>query len=395
MTTVLELWKEKRNFLADKSISQIINMSGEGVLKDGSVTSLQVRELLNEVPSDKLKQFANQCLEPFKDSGFALQDVINQFGRRLGFTVEHGLYRGKVNEIGFDGIWRLKNEYSFILEIKTTDAYRINLDTIAVYTDKLIESGKIEKNKSSILIVVGRQDTGDLEAQIRGSRHAWNIRVLSIDALSKLLDLRESVNDNKILSQINEILKPLEFTRLDKLIDLLFITAQDNEIDEEVVIKEEINKDEESKKSNSAKEMPVDFHEACINKISARLDKTFIKQSKSTFLSSDNTVGLTCAVSKNYPKKNSELYWYAFHPHQKEFLEDNSAGYVSFGCGNENKILLIPSEVFLPLTANLNKTVKDTRFYWHIKIHCEKGKYELEQPHSANAQRKDISQYLI
>jgi len=34
-----------------------------------------------------------------------------------------------------------------------------------------------------VLIVVGRQDTGELEAQIRGSRHAWDIRLISAEAL--------------------------------------------------------------------------------------------------------------------------------------------------------------------------------------------------------------------
>ncbi len=42
--------------------------------------------------------------------------------------------------------------------------------------------------KSSILIVVGRQDTGDLEAQVRGSRHAWEIRLISVDALLQLMN---------------------------------------------------------------------------------------------------------------------------------------------------------------------------------------------------------------
>ncbi len=159
MTTLLELWKDKKDFLIDKSLSQIINISGDGELKDGNKTSSEVRELLNEIPSDKLKLFTDQCLnDSFKDSGLALQDVINQFGKRLGFAVEQGLYRGKRNEIGFDGIWRLKDEHSFIVEIKTTDAYRINLDTIVDYFDRLVENARILKNKSSIFQLMMSQN---------------------------------------------------------------------------------------------------------------------------------------------------------------------------------------------------------------------------------------------
>ena len=219
MTTLLELWKDKRDFFVEKTLSQIISMTGEGALKDGNKTSLQIREFLNEIPTRLLVQYANQCLdEGFKDSGLALQDVINQFGKRLGFEIEQGVYRGKKNEIGFDGIWSIRNDHSFIVEIKTTDAYRINMDIVAGYKEKLADQNRIDKNRSSILLIVGRQDTGDLDAQIRGSRHSWNIRLISIVALTKLLELRETVNDTGILRQINELLKPLEYTRLDRLI---------------------------------------------------------------------------------------------------------------------------------------------------------------------------------
>lgn len=393
MTTLLELWKEKKDFLIDKSLSQIINIAGEGELKDGNKSSIEVRELLNEIPSDKLKLFAYQCLnDSFKDSGFALQDVINQFGKRLGFGIEQGLYRGRRNEIGFDGIWRLKDKHSFIIEIKTTDAYRINLDTIAEYKDKLVETGRIEKNKSSILIIVGRQDTGDLEAQIRGSRHAWNIRVLSIEALLKLLDLRETVNDNNVLNQINEILKPVEYTRLDKLKDLLFLTSQDNQINTEEVT-EEISVDKND--IVTERSLPVNYHNECIQVISKTLNKTFIKQSKSTYLSSDNLTSLTCAISKSYLKKHTESFWYAFHPHQKEFLEEYKNGFVSFGCGDKDRIILFPLGEFLPLIANMNMTSKENRSYWHVKIHINKNKFEIEQPYATDRKRKDITEYLI
>jgi hypothetical protein len=44
----------------------------------------------------------------------------------------------------------------------------ISLDTISEYRRKLVDTGQIDKS-SSILVVVGRNDTGELEAQVRGS----------------------------------------------------------------------------------------------------------------------------------------------------------------------------------------------------------------------------------
>ena len=40
-------------------------------------------------------------------------------------------------------------------------------------------AGNLVIPDSSMLIVVGGEDTGDLEAQIRGSRYAWDIRLVS------------------------------------------------------------------------------------------------------------------------------------------------------------------------------------------------------------------------
>jgi len=56
-----------------------------------------------------------------------------KFGCRLGYHVEAGLYQGKTGKIGFDGIWRRENGYSIVVEVKTTNAYRIDINKIADY----------------------------------------------------------------------------------------------------------------------------------------------------------------------------------------------------------------------------------------------------------------------
>ncbi len=140
--------------------------------------------------------------------------------------------------------------------------------------------------------------------------------MLSIEALTKLLDLRETVNDNKVLNQINEILKPVEYTRLDKLIDLLFITSQDNQINIEEVIEEiSTNKNE----NTTERSLPVNYHDECIQVMSKTLNKTFIKQSKSAYLSSDNLTALTCAISKDLFDKAHRIVLVCISPTSKGF----------------------------------------------------------------------------
>jgi hypothetical protein len=159
MNSILSIYQNNKTALEGKSLSQILAFTGDGKLRDNNKTSTDFREFLNEIPSNLIIQFANNCLtDSFTDSGLALQDIINQIGKRLSFSVEYGLYRGNQNDIGFDGIWTSKEGYSLVLEVKTTDAYRMNLDdTVVKYRTKLIEQQKISKTESSILIVVGEK----------------------------------------------------------------------------------------------------------------------------------------------------------------------------------------------------------------------------------------------
>ena len=142
--SLVELWQTNQSSIGDKSFRQIVQFSGEGQLRDGNDTSHEVRALLAALPLEKLSQFAEECLSTsFDGSGFALQDLVNQLGVRLGFKVQPGRYRGVRGEVGFDGLWRSHDGHTLLIEVKTTDAYRINLDTLASYRNALIQQGEL------------------------------------------------------------------------------------------------------------------------------------------------------------------------------------------------------------------------------------------------------------
>lgn len=392
MSSIKELWDKSKETFETKSVQQILSFAGDGKLKDGNSTSIEFRELLYEIPSKILKKFAENCLtEKFDDSGYALQDVLNQIGSRLNFRVENGLYRGRQNEIGYDGIWTSQEGHSIIVEIKTTDAYRINLDTIAEYRNKLINQNRVDVSKSSILIIVGRHDTGDLEAQIRGSKHAWDIKLISTDSLLKLLALKETLNDTKTIQQINELLKPREYTRIDKLIDIIFITSQDLQHEEPL----ETEIEEKAEKTEEPKSIPVNFHDECVAKIQSKLNRPLIKQTRSSYNNKENTLGLTCAVSKSYKQGKNIKFWFAFHPHQQEYLKEFPEAYVAFGCGSAENTFLIPFKDFQPLIQYLWTTEKEDRMYWHIVIHQREAKFLLQQPKNEKENVLDITKYKI
>ena len=142
------------------SVEQVVATAGDGSLKDGSTCCEEMRAFFSQVPSDKLAVYAEQCLaSSFSKSGLVLQDIVNEVGARLGASVTHGRYRGSAKHSGFDGLWAFPSGHSIVVEVKTTDAYRIDLNTIADYCRTLISSGRTAEARSSILLVVGRQDT--------------------------------------------------------------------------------------------------------------------------------------------------------------------------------------------------------------------------------------------
>ena len=139
---LLAFFKSDPATVGQLTIEQVVSNAGDGVLKDNSICSGELREYASQVLSDKIAQYINHCLSaPFSKGGMVLQDLVNEFGRRLDYQVTNGRYQGTTNTIGFDGLWLSPEGHSIIVEVKTTDAYRISLDTIAGYR------GQAERNR--------------------------------------------------------------------------------------------------------------------------------------------------------------------------------------------------------------------------------------------------------
>jgi len=366
-----QLWHDQSAFLIGKSFLQIIQVAGDGQLRDENETSSELREWLGVIPLERLRSCAEECLSTaFADSGQALQDVINEVGVRLGFKVTPGRYRGVRNAIGNDGLWVGEDGFGFLIEVKTTDAYRINIDTVASYRAQLVKSEALEESKSSILIVVGRQDTGDLEAQIRGSQHAWDVRLISVDALLRLAEVKEQLNDWSTSNKINLMLRPVEYTRLDGIVELLFAAKQDLEKDDLIAPPEE-----ESKTGVQAKIAPSTYdaaREAAVRKIEAKIGVTFVRRGKALRASSDGKTRLVCLASQKYAGPGgSGNYWYGFTVTQRQFLLDAQMGYAAFVCGDSDKLFLVNRDellLWLPdmLTTPPDPTSDEEIRHWHI-----------------------------
>lgn len=384
---LIELWESNREQIEQYAIDQIVAFAGgREALKDGTSCSAELREYLSKLPTQTLAVHVEQCLsDSFKDSGFVLQDIVNELGRRLDYDVENGLYQGKRGAIGFDGLWQLPDGHSLVVEVKTTDAYRINLDTQANYRKALLNEGRITSN-SSILIVVGRQDTGDIEAQVRGSRHAWDIRLISADALLRLVDLKEKTDEDETLSKIQSLLVPFEYTRLDNIIDVVFATAKDVESAVESEAQDVEDAVSPSQSSSSAGYVPqhtpqaimTDIRKKIVKSISAREKVSFLAHKRSLYWSPDHKTRAIVSVSKLYDVRNG-YYWYGFHPQWKAFLEAGDVGFHVLGCVGQDYAFALPKGMILGVLDKLNVSEKDGELHhWHIHIeHDDSGEPSL------------------
>ena len=332
-----------------------------------------------------------------------LQDLINELGRRLDYEVENGRYQGVTNGIGFDGLWTSTEAHSLIIEVKTTDAYRLSLDTLAGYRNNLRTSDKLAIT-SSILIVVGRQDTGELEAQIRGSRHAWDVRVISAEALIKLVAIKENSETPETGLKIRSVLMPVEYTRLDRLVDVMFTAVSD--VDEQIlndeIPSESVEKADSQGQAGSAKSnweltdsgQLQAKRESIIGSLAKKKGGPLIRKSRAMYWDITRDLRAVCSISKRYTGKNQNPYWYAYHPAWDDFLKPAKQGFFVLGCMDRDTAYAIPQSVMEGVLAHLHTTVpKDGKAYWHV--HLKDGPNGVEMVIPKTSQALPLAQFGI
>jgi hypothetical protein len=363
---LLSFWKSNRDEVLNLTIEQVVSSAGDGNLRDNSPCSQELRQFLRFIPIETLCRYAQYCLDnSFDRGGLVLQDIVNEFGQRLDFDVEHGLYQGKKAAVGFDGIWRTKNEPELIIEVKTTDYFTVSLDKLAEYRRRLVEEKRVAPD-SNVLIVVGREDTGALEAQVRGSRYAWDMRLISIDGLMKLVQIKEKSDVEDTLRQIRKLLQPFEYTKVDQIIDVIFSAARDVEVQQ--VSEEPLPEIKSGKKSYewTNPELLNAKRLSAVEAFGKLKGVEFVKKSTSLFWTTDKKIRVCCAVSKRYDV-SYQPYWYSYHPQWEEFLKEGEDSYLLLACMDLEDAFGVPYQWITTQKQFLNMTPpRSDRSYWYL-----------------------------
>jgi hypothetical protein len=346
---LLEFWKNSPLGVEQLTIEQVVASAGSGSLTDGSDCSKELRSYLAQVPSSKIASYIERCLSStFLRSGMVLQDLINELGRRLDYEVTPGRYQGTTNSIGYDGLWVSPEGHVIIAEVKTTDAYRVSLDRIARYREKVRES-EVARTPSSILIIVGRDDTG---------------------------------------VKIRSLLTPMEYTRLDKVIDVVFTAAAEVESEtssetsgQNVDIDEVFSEKARDTYDFTENSLLQRKREDIVSAFGRARSTAFVKNSRALYWDASHQQRVACTISKRYSKR-SYPYWFAYHPRWEDYLRAGSDSFLILGCMDLDSAFAIPLTILTENLGALNTTTtKEGSTYWHIHVvGAAEGAYAMLLP---------------
>ncbi len=373
MTDIEQEFIKDPSKAGDKSVKQIVSIFADGKLTDKGETAPAFREFLNNAEIEQLERYTNEMVTEATD-GKILQDIVNTVGRKIGFEVEHGLYQGNAKAIGFDGYWSL-DDINLIVECKTTDAYRISTDVLLGYAKRLKDERNLPK-EPPILLVVARIDTGDIEAQIRGSRADDRISVIGVESLLSLAKAASELSDGPATENLRKILLPKDYTRLDGLAAL--ITNVINEAQQTSQDQSEINQTASATEADIGSRRSTDVLKSkIIHSLSHELGdlEQASSRSKAQFATQKGEVFFVL-TSKRYATSYQQ-FWFAIRDTWKPIWEEKGGGLV-LGLEGKQHFYLINYKKVLEWTASLHATIDPNRgHHWHVTLKESDDKIEL------------------
>jgi len=184
-------------------------------------------------------------------------------------------------------------------------------------------------------------------------------------------------------------LVPVEYTRIDELVGVVFAATKDVEEFSEDIVSEDVvledvkeSKDSQHYNEKTSSEIITEIREKIIAAVSTSTGSTLIKKTRAMFWSSDHKVRVACTLSKLYESQGAMKYWYAYHPSWDAFLSGGDTAHLALGCVDLNEAFLLPLNIIQAALPNLHVTQKtDDKKYWHIKIiEQTKGSFFLQVP---------------
>ncbi|MDB2243299.1 hypothetical protein PM076_07395 [Halorubrum ezzemoulense] len=209
--------------MVELTLERIVSLAGDWT--DDSRASQQFREIIEDeqTTTEEIESYLKEAIDG-SDSyhNRALQDLVNNIGRRLGFEVEYGIYQGVSGTIGYDGHWvstATDEETHLVVETKKSTAFSIGPEQAGDYMEELVENEGLDREQVYGLYVVGNGDVETVSQTILGSKYRDRMRVITAQ---RLLDLLEIQADSGLRhDQVVDVLLPINAVDVGQLVGLI------------------------------------------------------------------------------------------------------------------------------------------------------------------------------
>ena len=369
-----------------RAIKQIVGLFGD--LKDESKAQRELREYLAGCDIETLKRHAEECLKEkkFDERGFVLQDIVNTLAERLELKVDPGRYRGtqRDDDNGVDGVWKT-DDHAFVVEVKTTDTYRMDLKTIGDYRDNLLQKQEIKNNNSLLLVMGSMSKEEDLVSQVKGSPRAWDTRIITVGSLIQLVELKVKGSSGLNPDYFYEFLQPFDYICVDDLIKLLTgIVSDVSDTEEDDIL--------ETEQKTKSIQKPNDSHRKRVLKtIETMHEGNLVQKGRARFENSKTGELFFISFSRNYGDEENAAYWYGYN-----YKFSNECNFLAL-CTKEPKdwFYLIPVEIVEKLTEEGKLNFKDYENSRCVHLHVKTSNGQLMLKLRRGHGEEDIEQYKV
>lgn len=207
-----------------KTLLEKVNLSAEGKLKDGNSCQLLLRDYLKSASLDELAADLQESLgSTGANSAFIFQDIVNELGARIGFSVTNGRYRGVIDSIGYDGLWEVGGS-RLVVEAKKNAIYNVDLNVAVRYAreiDRWSHENPGVRARTGVLYVICRNYAHVVDNQIHGALYSDSVNVVSVESLLDCARLVGTHTDSNAAQALRCILFPQRFRSTDSLVSLV------------------------------------------------------------------------------------------------------------------------------------------------------------------------------
>jgi hypothetical protein len=209
--------------MVELTLNRIVGLAGDW--NDGSRASEQFREIIGDeqATTDEIEAYLLEAMEGTERyHNRALQDLVNNIGRRLGFEVEYGVYQGRSDTIGYDGHWKstaTEDDTHLVVETKKTTAYSIDPGQAGDYMDELTNEESVDRSQVYGLYVIGEGDVETVAQTVFGSQYRDRMRVITAQRLLDLLEIQEDSGLRH--DQVVDVLLPINAVDVGQLVGLI------------------------------------------------------------------------------------------------------------------------------------------------------------------------------